>query len=237
MHSRGFTLVELLVAMAVTLLLAGALIGAVGPAREAFARVPAELDLQQSARTALDQIAQAIRSAGGRVAVSEPDESGTSLELTAIVPVAGGAQGVLEVDQGAPDGAITLAASPCPTVREVCGFRAGSIAMAADDDGGTDVFAISSINRGARRLHPAAPLSRSYAAGAVVREVDRFTFRLDEQDDESYSLVRVTAAGAVQPIVDRVEDIAFRMDGVQVVIGIGIGGRVFTTSAAWRHGS
>ena len=43
----GFTIVELLIGMAITLLLAGALAGAVQPARDAFERLPAALESLQ----------------------------------------------------------------------------------------------------------------------------------------------------------------------------------------------
>ena len=56
--------------MAIMLLIAGALAGVVQPARAAFDRVPAELDLQQRGRTAIDVMSQALRSAGKNVAAT-----------------------------------------------------------------------------------------------------------------------------------------------------------------------
>lgn len=222
--------------MTVTLLLAGALLSAVGPAREVFDRVPAELDLQQRARTALDHITQAIRLAGIDVALSEPDESGRSTELAAIVPIPAGALGHLEVDQGSADGALTLATTPCPNVKDVCGFIAGSLAMISDADGHDAVFVIASTQPGSRRLFPAAPMSEAYPAGSIVREVDRLTFRLEEQPDQSYSLVRETAAGAIQPIVDFVSGLSFTLADDHIVISIAFADRVFASAVQWRNG-
>ena len=51
---RGFTLVELLIAMAITILIAGAIAGVAPQARAAFERVPADLEMQQRGRTAID---------------------------------------------------------------------------------------------------------------------------------------------------------------------------------------
>jgi prepilin-type N-terminal cleavage/methylation domain-containing protein len=63
MRSRGFSLIELLVALAVCALLSGAMAAVAPPARALFDATPEVLDLQQRERTAVDVLAQAIRSA------------------------------------------------------------------------------------------------------------------------------------------------------------------------------
>jgi Tfp pilus assembly protein PilW len=226
----GFTVAELLVAMTITLIIAGAIANIALPARAAFDRVPAELEMQQRGRTALDVVAQSIRSAGRDVAaaaslgplgdllpavsVADPnDDASAYASISAIVPVVDGAQGVLEAAQPAPAGSITLAVAPCPNVKDVCGFQPGMTAVIADGTGHFDVFEVASTNVGARRLTPGTALSRAYSAGAVVAEVDHHTFSLVEQADHSYSLIRETAAGAVQPVVDFVSDLAFTIVG------------------------
>src|SRR5688572_4588667 len=225
----GFTVIELLIAMTITLLVAGALAGVARPARDAFDRVPAELDLHQRGRVAIDVLSQVLRSAGSNVAaaellgplsdllptvsVAEPDESGAFTELTVIVPVADAAQGVLSDDQPGPAAPIALANDHCPNVKEVCGFTAGMFAVIADGAGQFDVFSIAAPDPGARRVSPANALSRAYPAGSVVVEVDQFTFSLAQQTDGSYSLVRQTAAGAIQPIVDFVSGLSFDVTG------------------------
>jgi prepilin-type N-terminal cleavage/methylation domain-containing protein len=231
----GFTLIELLIAMTITLLIAGALASVVQPARAAFDRVPAELDLQQRARTAIDALSQALRSAGRNVAapdglgllsdivptasVSGPDESGPFTELTVIVPVTDAAQGILFRDQSETGGAIQLATAPCPDVADVCGFTIGSPAVIADGAGNYDVFIVAATNPGARLVTPAGALSRSYPAGSVVVEANEFTFSLAQQADGSYSLIRRTAAGAVQPVVDFVSSLTFDVIGRNVPAG------------------
>ena len=274
MSARGFTVLELLIAMTITLLIAGALANLAQPARAAFERVPAELDLQQRARTAIDVLSQALRSAGKDVAatallgslsdllptvsVSEPDGSGAFTELTVIVPLTDAAQGVLSAEQSDPAGSITLATGHCPNVKDVCGFTPGTTAVIADGAGHHDVFSIAATNAGARRVTPSAALSRSYPAGAVVVEVDQFTFGLSRQPDGSYSLIRRTAAGAIQPIVDFVSALSFdvigrdapagffRLEQVDVSIGVEpatevlrrrITERVFRTSIRLRNAS
>ena len=231
----GFTVVELLIAMTITVLIAGAITGVAPQARAAFDRVPADLDLQQRGRTAIDALSQALRSAGNNVvateslgalsdllpvvSVSGEDEPGVFTELTVIVPVRDPAQAMLDADQTTPGAAMTLATVYCPNVRDVCGFTAGSTAIVADGDGHFDVFSIAATNASARQLIPARAHSRSYSAGSVIVEADRFVFNLRQQPDGSYSLVRTTAAGAVQPVVDFVSGLAFEATGRTAAAG------------------
>lgn len=213
-HVRGFTVVELLVAMTITLAVAAVIVAAAQPARDAFDRVPAELDLQQRGRTALEGLTQAVRAAD-IVSFADPDGAGSFASMTTIVPVASAAQGVLDVDQTTPGGPITLAVAPCPNVKDVCGFTNGAAAVITQ--GGTfDVFIVSATDAGARRLSPDRALSRAYPRGSAVLEIEASTFRLDEQTDGTYSLIRETAAGAVQPVVDFLADLVFSVQVQQV---------------------
>jgi prepilin-type N-terminal cleavage/methylation domain-containing protein len=245
MTARGFTLVELLVALTITVLIAGALVQAMPAARAAFERVPAELDLHQRGRIAIDTLTQALRAAD-RVWVASPDEDGAYLELTAVIPVASPAQGVLSVDQAAPGAPVTLGIDRCPNLKDVCGFTAGTVAMISDHDGHFDVFIAAAVDAALRRVTPDRMLSRAYPAGSIVLEVEEHTFGLDLQPDESYSLVRVSAAGAVQPIADFIPALAFTVDGRQIGVRLTVqavaesgralvGARVFRTAVIARN--
>jgi Tfp pilus assembly protein PilW len=234
---QGFTLIELLVAMGITLAISGAIAALAPPARAVFERVPAELETQQRGRAALELIAQTVRAAGQDVAaghalgsmadlfpaimLTDPDESGTVYgTLTAIVPVADPAQGVLEISQASASSPITLAIAGCPNVKDVCGFTPGAAAVIVDAAGHFDVFVVASTSPGARRLTPNQTLSRAYGAGSVVVEIDESTFTLDQQADGSLSLIRVTAAGAVQPVVDFMSSLSFAFSGQQLEVAL-----------------
>lgn len=229
-RAHGFSLVELLIALAICALLSAAVAGVVTPSREAFDETPAAIDLQQRGRTAIETLSQYVRSAGRNVGASSelgvlsdiipavvlmnPDPSGAFFtELVAIVPKLHAAQGALAFDQDGPAGSLTLAAAGCPNVKEVCGFAPGTSAVVADGTGRFDIFVVGSTDAGLRRLTAIAPFSQPYPAGSVVVESDAHIFRLDEHADGSRSLVRQTAAGAVQPIVDGISEIAFEPAG------------------------
>lgn len=265
MNTRGFTVIELLIALAIVMLIGGALASVVEPARAAFDRVPAELDLQQRGRTAIDVIAQVVRSAGKNVAathalgafsdivpavsVADPEESGDAFAtLTVIVPAVDGAQGVLAAAQSGAGASIALATTPCPNVKDVCGFNPGMTAVITDGVGHHDVFIVASTVVGSRRLTADRVLSQPYPSGSAVVEIDQHTFGLASQTDGSFSLIRETAAGAIQPVVDFVTSLSFTISGHQVEVALSVQAsteplrrvltdRVFRTSIRLRNAS
>jgi hypothetical protein len=85
--------------------------------------------------------------------------------------------------------------------------------LITDGSGRFDVFMVSSVDAVTRRLAADRAFYPPYGAGSVVVEADADTFRLDAQADGSHALARVSAAGAVQPLVDGVENLVFEMWG------------------------
>jgi type II secretory pathway pseudopilin PulG len=241
-RQEGCTLIELLIAVAITLLIAGVLAAATPAARAAFDRVPAELEMHQRGRVAIDALSQALREADA-IWPSLPDASGGFSEVTLAIPVPYPAQGVLQVDQLSPDSSMTLDAAPCPNVGDICGFTVGMSAIVSDPTG-MDLFIVGSTDQAARTITPAAPLSRTYAAGAHARQVEESSFRLDAQS----ALVRITAAKAVQPMVDALANLSFAIAADRVEISLTvqaaserlrdvIAPRAFKTSIARRNPS
>jgi type II secretory pathway pseudopilin PulG len=232
----GFSLIELVVALGIIMSIGAVVARLVPSARIAFDRVPADLDLQQRGRTAIDLLSQALRSAGRNVAattsigqlsdllptvsVSDPVGIGGMFRtITVVVPVVDGAQGVLKVDQAGPGDLLTFATSPCPSFGDVCGFSPGTTVMIVGGDGSHDVFVVATTMAGATWLTPNHSLSRAYPAGSVIVEVDQYTFRLGGQPNGSMSLIRETAAGAIQPMVDFVGDLSFEVEGESMPAG------------------
>lgn len=76
--SRGFTLIEVLISMAITIIVMGAVFGLLTRGQQSFQREPQVADLQQSARTALDMISRDVMQAG----------SGLPPEFPALTPKA-----------------------------------------------------------------------------------------------------------------------------------------------------
>jgi prepilin-type N-terminal cleavage/methylation domain-containing protein len=215
---KGFSLVELLIAMTISTLIAGAIAGLVLPARAAFETAPAALDVQQRGRTAIDELAVALRSVGAvtpAVLALSPSADEAQFEaLYVVTPVAHPSQGVLERDQPGPHGAITLgSATGCPAVDDVCGFTEGAVAAIADGTGRFEIFTVASASASRHEITAESAFSAPYPEGSTVVEVETSWFRLADEPDGSYSLVRETAGGAVQPIVDHVTGLGLTLWG------------------------
>lgn len=222
----GFSLVELLVALTVCALLSGAVAAVAPQARAAFDATPEALDLQQRERTAADVLARVLRSAAlvaatrddgtagdavPAVMLLEPDDDGTRFHGFRVISPAGPGRGVLDVDQSSPSGSLKLTPDAnCPSAGDVCGFSTGTVAIVAGVDGRLDVFTVASTHKATHALTASRAFATAYPAGAVVMEVSADTYRLDPQADGSSTLVRETASGAVQPIVDDVSELSFQ---------------------------
>jgi len=219
----GFSLIELLVALTVCALLSGAIAAAAPPARALFDATPEILDVQQRERTVADVLARSLRSAAviratdvdgvagpaaRAVALLDPDEDEEWFHAVQVIALSGPGRGVLAEDQATPTSALVLrTGAACPAAGEVCGFTTGMAAAIVDQEGRFDVFTIASVSKGAHSLTAARALDRAYPAGSALFAVSADTYYLDEQPDGSSSLVRETAAGAVQPIVDFVAEL------------------------------
>lgn len=206
--SRGFSLVELLIALTICALISGAVAATVPPSRAAFEHTPAVLDTHQRTRTAVDAIEKAVR---GAIAISlEGAAAGsTATVLQTISHAPAGSHGVLAVDQVDGWAPVVLSDTICPAVPDVCGFRPGVTAMIADGTGRADVFLVADVDVAAHAIASETPFAQPYSSGAVVSEVDAYTFRLVTQANGSSTLVRETVAGAVQPVVDAMSGLAF----------------------------
>lgn len=69
---RGFSLVELLVAMVITLIVSGAIYGLLSSGQSAFRREPALVDRQQNIRIGMDLIARDVQNAGAGMTAGTP---------------------------------------------------------------------------------------------------------------------------------------------------------------------
>jgi hypothetical protein len=100
---------------------------------------------------------------------------------------------------------------------------------------------------GSRTLVADRALSRRYAIGSAVIEIDQYPFSLATQADGSLSLIRETAAGAIQPMVDFVTALSFTMTARQIDFSVTVqapttalrrvlADRVFKSSVSLRNG-
>ncbi len=229
MSTRGFTLVELLVASLITLLVVAAAVAMASSARQAFIVEPAALDTVRRVREGTDALAAALAGAGGGPVVGDGVASFAATvpivrPLTALTGAPGarftalwalraieGGLGRLAAPQPGPAGSLTLdrVASPCALTNAVCGFDVGDIAAVFDGRGHYDVFQIGGVSDALARVTPGAPLGYAYGTGAWVLAVRADRFGLLRQSDGSQALTRITWSGAREPMVDGVVDLEF----------------------------
>jgi hypothetical protein len=206
------TLVETLVATALTLALSGTVLSLV-VAGHAIARTqPETSDLQQRARVALQTIGAELRDAGAGL-----DRGPLAGPLVArFPPVAPSADGGVTIwtvtsrdAQASPEMAIAPGATVvtlhdnagCLPAEPACAFSAGMSVMAFTSGGCRTVFRVASVTAAALQL--AAPLSGcALDPGSAVAEADVHTFRVDLS---ARQLVRRDeATGSSAPVLDGV---------------------------------
>lgn len=222
--SRGFTVVELLVSAAVTLSVMGVAVVLVGQARSALDQGAMGLDAAQRLRAGLDAVARDLRMAGAgpettdgtvllahsmpvvELLVPVAPEAGESAPFRSVRVTAApmnAAHGRVS-SRAVPGGPITLRPPPdCPIV-PACGFREGTPAVLYDGTGAFDRVTVTGIDPATWSVFVSPAVSREYAPDAMLTEVTSSTFVVNVEADGSGRLMRHTAGGAVQPVVDHV---------------------------------
>ena len=212
MMARGFTLVEVLVATAVFLVIAGAASMLVAPARLVFEGVLSSSDMETRARTGMATLLGDLADAGSGAAIGPPlvalsdlmpviSASGDSVTITRIPAAA--ARGTLRTAAAAGDAVVELEiAGPCFMQEPTCGFRAGSAAIVFDA-ARAETVSISGVAPGTATLTFASALGGAFDAGAAVVAIERVSYVL-RRAGTGGRLVRISPGGAEQPVVDHV---------------------------------
>lgn len=221
MRARGFTVIELLISTAIVLAMMGVALVVVSQARDALDRDGMGVETAQRLRAGLDVLRHDLQAAGAGPDV-DPRGQELAASLPAIEPLqaaagdekrflslrvisapAPAAQGRLA--EAFTGGALLVLAPPpdCPAAT-ACGFREGMAVALYDGSGTFDLVDVRGVDPASPALTIEPALSRGYAAGTRVTEVDVSTFALEVDADGAGRLTRRTAAGAAQPIVDAV---------------------------------
>jgi prepilin-type N-terminal cleavage/methylation domain-containing protein len=239
---RGFTLVELLVAMTITLIVAAATLSFVGPAHEAFQVQPESADLHQRVRVGLDALQRDILMAGAGMyaagavgplhqtiapvmpyrafGAGSDTAGGTYFRADAISVVfvpSTPSQTILSTPMPAGGLDIDLENAPtCPaaTASQVCGFAAGDQVLIFDRTGAWEVFTVERPG-GAGVLTLKGPSSdRAFAAGANVTKARAVAYALKtDPTSGAFQLVRAEGSDPAQPLLDHVVRLSFQYFG------------------------
>ena len=190
---RGFSLIELLVAVSLMLIVMSSVFQTLNPVHGAFRAEPETADLQQRLRVAADALSSDLRGAGGgldqgvtagpltdflapilpmRQGRRNADPAGTfkTAAITLLAVDAGAAQTTIAQPLVAASSTVLVNRDPgCPPVDPNCGFRAGMSVVVFDDTGAYDTFTVTSVDAAGLHLqHNMRDSTKTYAANACA---------------------------------------------------------------------
>lgn len=236
MRNQGFSLVELLIAMTVSLVVLGGVFATLHPAEGAFLAQPEAADLQQRLRAAGERVATELRAAGhgsgqglssgglplyfapalpARRGRRAPDPAGTFRRdvVTVVRALPGAASTRLIGAAAATAGVVAVADDPgCPPGDSACGFAVDTDVALYDQTGAYDTFTVRSIAGNSLTLtHNMIDAPTIYAAGSRVAAISSRTYFVRTDASGVSQLMQYDGAGGSDvPIVDHVVD--FRLE-------------------------
>ena len=234
-RDAGFTMIETLVATALTLVVTSAVFSLANPQAVLAGAIPEATDMQQRARVAADVLLRDLMGAGAgldlgrdagplvafvppivprRMGLSGADASGIArADAVTITSIPGGAAQTTTSAAIVPAlPVLTVNSLPgCPVADPLCGLTAGSDALVFDDQAHFDVFRIARVMGGSADLTLHDPgASYAYAPGAHVASVSTRIYYFDAVNRQ----VRMTDGYQTDtPVVDNVVGLAFTYFG------------------------
>jgi prepilin-type N-terminal cleavage/methylation domain-containing protein len=238
---KGFSLVELLVAMLITLLVTAAALPLLGPALDAFQVQPESADLHQRARVGTEALLRDLLMAGAgpymagstgplhrvlapvlpyRALASPPAASGSVRTDTVTLLYVPSTPAQTALAQATTAGALEIALEPsasCPasSLSRFCGIEADDQVLIFDRNGGWGVFEVDLVDglTGRLQLKDDAP-RQGFERSSSVAKVEAVTYFLRPDPESGASqLVRAKGRGPAQSVVDHVVGLEFQYFG------------------------
>jgi prepilin-type N-terminal cleavage/methylation domain-containing protein len=224
--AAGFSILELLVAMAVMSACAAAFLSLVVSGQQIARRQPEAADQQQRARTALETLGAELSLAGAGMDRG-PRPGPLAGYFSPVVPSADGGVSIWYVGSSGGQAALSdpLATTAtyagiddsgtCPVGSPACAFTANNTAILFDGVACHDVVRIDAVTPTGLVFRPAVR-GCSYGPGTSIAEGQVRTYRVDTSTRQL--LRRDEATGSTQPVLDHVAsmDIAWLDSGRRV---------------------
>ena len=225
----GFSLVEMVCAMAITVSVVAATFALMDPSHGIFAAVPEAIDVQQRLRVSSDAITRDLIMAGagqGKYFASilpwrrgslRPDPAGAFFNdrISVLWVGADSARTSVRVMTGDDPIVPVNPVAGCPSTNPVCRFVPDMSVIVFDETGASDTFRVARVETDPPALVFAGPrLSKGYAPGAVVAQVDAATYwlRVDPSARTS-ELMKYDGRETDLPIADDVSGLRFEYYG------------------------
>lgn len=234
MSNDGFTLIEMLMALVLTLLITTTALGLSNPHQLVVQAQAEAMDMQQRVRVAMDPLLRDLMMAGAGMYAGARTGSFASL-FPSVLPRKVGLNGtdppsVARADAISilyvpvtltqttsativPDAAgLTVEAAPnCPAGDPLCGLQLRMAIVVFDEAGRHDVFSVTGLQNGAAQIQPHTPTPPlTYAAGAHVAQVEARSFYLDSGANQ---LRQYDGYQTDVPVVDNVVGLGFEYFG------------------------
>jgi prepilin-type N-terminal cleavage/methylation domain-containing protein len=239
---KGFTLVELIVAMAITLTITAATLSLVGPAHDAFQTQPETADLQQRARVGIDALQRDLLMAGAgmyaagsvgplhqvlapvmpyRAFGNSPDTARgvffrtDAISLLFVPSTASQTRLAAPMTAGALDIVIENPATcPAASASQMCGFASGDQLLVFDRASEWGVFSVDRVGGGATMTLKGTPPARRFDVQANVTEARAVMYSLRaDAASGAFQLVRADGFDPAQPVLDHIVKLEFRYFG------------------------
>lgn len=199
----GFSLLEMVVAVGLTLLITGAVFAVVNPASATSQVQPEAIDMAQRVRAGLDAIAGDLDLAGAGMSTgpsagpligffapviprriglqrADPARTARSDVVTITFVPRSSSQTTIAGSLPQPAGLTVNALPNCPAGEPVCGFQTGMAALVFDETAHFDLFTIADVVDGAASVQMCTLGSTyTYGPGAKVAEAQTHVFYLD----------------------------------------------------------
>ncbi len=234
--TAGFSLIEVLVALTISVLVTSAVFVMLAPADGAFQTQPERADVEQRLRAAVDAVTRELVAAGSLPAIATgarapapaaavfphrigrrtPDPAGSfdasRVSLWSADTIAPHA--VLAAPLASTAGAAAVAPGPgCMTGDASCGFRAGMTVAAIGPNGAWDSFTVTAVSGMTLTLQHNlrdGPAVFAPAETMITAATTRSYFLKEDQTSSTPQLVRYDAAGGADvPVVDHVAALRF----------------------------
>jgi len=234
---RGFALPELLVATALSVLIAGAVLTVIHPSSDAFLRMPAVGDLHQRVRAAAEVVNARLLGACGAGPSGERNPLG--VEVPCLFPYAIGARRAAAPGDWSPATLSLLTALPatvpaslrsalapgetraeldatrCPAASPSCGIREGDALVLVGPGGRSELAQAAMVAGDSVTLSRRGPASaRTFPAGSLAIAADPVVFYVrDATAADPPQLRRHNGAASDLPLLDHVVSFSVRLFG------------------------